>query len=431
MKSPRHCAKTFCVKPTPSGSSYWMRFQTESPAEDTIRDRSCREKPGRPIPDQWLAVVDFHAAEDRRKKDCEQQAESSARNAKLPRSVWLFAAKSPDGEQCEQRSCDAGPDINAHQDGYVETSEEAINDERDGDGARRSSVAWMNFAEPGGQVAVLRHGGGNTRGVENGAVGKGSGTDDGGDQHGHAERFAANAARSCAAVAGVPVLPVAERGDGERCRKNVGQYIHRRVPQQDARKSFLWILHFAGHAGELFVAGVVPHGQRQADSKYRAEGLPRWNQGPYRVVVPLKKGNTAKPDDRKQDGDEHRDGEPRRDLNAANVQIGKNTKNETRASPFRVTGEPRKIVDEIVHYEDAVKAVQQEGADPIPPAALESPEVAEGRPGPAIEATLHGKNAIKLGRSKGDRNTPKEWDEDEEQESHSGARLRKNVFVAE
>ena len=119
----------------------------------------------------------------------------------------------------------------------------------------------MDSAEPRGQVAVLRHGGGDARGVEDGAVGKRQRADHRGYQHGCAEKRAANQAGSGDDVVGSPLLPVAEDGESERGGQNVSEDIHRRVPGENADESFLRIFHLAGHAGKLLVACVIPHGE--------------------------------------------------------------------------------------------------------------------------------------------------------------------------
>src|SRR5262249_32255493 len=89
------------------------------------------------------------------------------------------------------------------------------------------------------------------------------------------------------------------------------------------------------------------------------------------------------------------------------------------------------IVDEVVHHKNAVKTVQKERPRPVPPAALEAPEITKGRAAPAIEATLHRHNTVEFGRSERNRNAPEKRDQDEEEQSHSRAGLRKNVSVAE
>ena len=145
----------------------------------------------------------------------------------------------------------------------------------------------MNFAEPSGQVAVLCHGSGDARGVEDGAVGKRQRADHRCDEHGRAEDRASDQARGGDDVVGSPLLPVAEDGESECGGQNVGEDIHRRVPGEDADESFLRIFHLAGHAGKLLVAGVIPHSQGQAPSKDCAQRLTWRDEGKHRVVVQM------------------------------------------------------------------------------------------------------------------------------------------------
>src|SRR5579863_2230108 len=145
----------------------------------------------------------------------------------------------------------------------------------------------------------------------------------------------------------------------------------------------------------------------------------------------MKYGDDAEPGDGNQDSDQHTDGKPAGNLNAANVQIRQNTEHQAGARPLGVSGQPGKIKNQIVHDQNAVETVQKKCADPVPPAALESPEVAEGVAAPAIETALHRKNAVQFGGGVGHGNAPEERNEGEEDQRHAGAGLRKDVFVTE
>ena len=86
---------------------------------------------------------------------------------------------------------------------------------------------------------------------------------------------------------------------------------------------------------------------------------------------------------------------------------------------------------EVIHHQHAVEAVQQKCAGPIPPAALKSPEIAEGRAAPAIEAALHGEHAVQFRGGEGNRDAPEKRDEGEEHERHARAGIVEDAFVAE
>ena len=145
----------------------------------------------------------------------------------------------------------------------------------------------------------------------------------------------------------------------------------------------------------------------------------------------MKNRDDAQPSYRHQHGNQHGDGKPAGNLNAANVQIGQNAKYQAGTGPLRVSGQTGKIKNQIVHNQDAVKAVEKECSDPVPPAALKSPEVTKRVPAPAIEAALYRNNAVELSGSVRHGNAPEERHEGEEDQRHARARLRKNVFVTE
>src|SRR5438445_13220687 len=117
----------------------------------------------------------------------------------------------------------------------------------------------MNLCEPCGQVAVLGHGGGNTRRIEDDAVRERSSSDDGSDEYSYAERMAADQLRGRYHVASLPLLPVAQYSEGEGCGQSVGENVHWRVPGQHADERLRRVFDFADHAGRLLVASGIPH----------------------------------------------------------------------------------------------------------------------------------------------------------------------------
>src|SRR5262249_32317538 len=137
------------------------------------------------------------------------------------------------------------------------------------------------------------------------------------------------------------------------------------------------------------------------------------------------------PGDRDEDGHQHGRGGPGRQLNASNVEKSENGEHYAGPSPPGICAEAREIVDEIVHHQNAVQAVQKKRPDPVPPAALESPEIAEGSMRPAIKAALHRKNAVQFGRGKGYGNAPEKGHKGEEHERHAGPGLREDLFITE
>ena len=77
--------------------------------------------------------------------------------------------------------------------------------------------------------------------------------------------------------------------------------------------------------------------------------------------------------------------------------MSKQAQHEAGSRPFYISSDPRKIFAEVVHHQHAVETVQQKRAGPIPPAALEAPEIAERSAAPAVEAAFHRENAVEFG----------------------------------
>ena len=130
--------------------------------------------------------------------------------------------------------------------------------------------------------------------------------------------------------------------------------------------------------------------------------------------MPMQKGSSTEPNDGNEDSDQHRDREPARNLDTSDIEIGKEAEHKASAGPLCVSRESGKIVHEIIHDQHAVEAIQQKCASPVPPTALESPEVAERGTSPAIEATLHGENAVEFGGGERHWYAPEERHEGEE-----------------
>src|SRR6266566_5025835 len=150
--------------------SHGIRLQAKAPAQNDKGDWASSQQPWRPPPDERFTVIDFHSTEDGGKEDRTGQAESASGYAKFAISVGEFAAHAPDSQESEHGGGNARPDINVDKIRYPKSREQTIHDERDGYGAGWGPVTWMNFADPGWEVAILGHGGGDSSGVQNGAV---------------------------------------------------------------------------------------------------------------------------------------------------------------------------------------------------------------------------------------------------------------------
>ena len=90
------------------------------------------------------------------------------------------------------------------------------------------------------------------------------------------------------------------------------------------------------HAGKLFVAGVIPHGQREASAEDAAERRAGRNERDHRIVVQVEKRNGAEPRDRNHHGDQQRDGKPSGDLNSARVQLREDDQHQRTRPPTLV-----------------------------------------------------------------------------------------------
>ena len=86
---------------------------------------------------------------------------------------------------------------------------------------------------------------------------------------------AADDAGSVGEKSGVPVLPVAGRREPGERRKKIRGDRKRHDQRQRPRIGALRVLHFFGHGGELFVAGVKPQAQRQAHAEHIERRLMR------------------------------------------------------------------------------------------------------------------------------------------------------------
>jgi len=72
----------------------------------------------------------------------------------------------------------------------------------------------------------------------------------------------------------------------------------------------------------------------------------------------MQEGYSTKPNDGNEDSDQHGDREPARDLDASDIEIGKEAEHKTSAGPLCISRESRKVVHEIIHDQHAVEAVQ-------------------------------------------------------------------------
>src|SRR5207248_1046557 len=180
----------------------------------------------------------------------------------------------------------------------------------------------------------------------------------------------------------------------------------------------------------LLVTGVVPHGERQSFSEHTTERFAGRNKRKYGIVVQFEKRNDTKPRNRYEHRNLQNDSEPACDLDPAGIQVSQETQRQGSARPFPIASEAGNVVVQIIHQQNTINRVQEKRPGPVPPPALETPEISESRSHPAVEATLHGKDAVHFCGRKGNRNAPKEGNKREEDQRHSGARALKNLLIA-
>src|SRR5579863_9418701 len=88
---------------------------------------------------------------------------------------------------------------------------------------------------------------------------------------------------------------------------------------------------------------------------------------------------------------------------------------------MRQGGMKREPFVEVVGHGDAVGGADQKRAGPIPPAALEAPEIAESGARPAIEASLNGQYGSHFGGGERNGNAQEKRNHHQENEAESGA----------
>src|SRR6202011_4780799 len=95
------------------------------------------------------------------------------------------------------------------------------------------------------------------------------------------------------------------------------------------------------------------------------------------------------------------------------------------------SGELGEVEAEIVGEEDGIGTAEEEGGGPVPPAGEKAPGIAEGGAHPAGAAALGGGGGCGDGGEEGERDAPKQGNEQVIEQGHSGAGVADLVFEAE
>jgi len=126
-------------------------------------------------------------------------------------------------------------------------------------------------------------------------------------------------------------------------------------------------------------------------------------------------------DGHRHQGEEEKDeGEIADQPDAADVQVAHQREEGGGDQPVLDAGERAQFAD-VVGHEHAVGGAHEESAGPVPPAAVESPEVAEGGARPAIKAALHRHGGGHFRGGEGDGHAEEKWNDEDEDESKAGA----------
>src|SRR5690348_10202221 len=126
-------------------------------------------------------------------------------------------------------------------------------------------------------------------------------------------------------------------------------------------------------------------------------------------------------DGHRHQGEEEKDeGEIADKADAADVQVAHQREEGGGDQPVLDAGERAQFAD-VVGHEHAVGGAHEESAGPVPPAAVESPEVAEGGVGPAIKAALHRHSGGQFRGGQRDGNAEQKRNYQNEDEAEAGA----------
>src|SRR5277367_5323178 len=107
------------------------------------------------------------------------------------------------------------------------------------------------------------------------------------------------------------------------------------------------------------------------------------------------------------------------DMDTANVEAGHDQEQQKSDTPMldpRMHGEP---ILHVVGHGNAVGRTHEEGSGPVPPAALEAPEVAERGATPSIKAAFDWHHGGHFRGSQGNRNREYEWNYDQKSQAES------------
>src|SRR5690348_2600705 len=127
-------------------------------------------------------------------------------------------------------------------------------------------------------------------------------------------------------------------------------------------------------------------------------------------------------DGHRHQGEEEKDqGEIADQADAADVQVANQGEKGGGNQPMLEAGEWEQFA-EVVGHEHAVSGAHEESAGPVPPAAVESPEVTEGSASPAIKAALHrhGGGHFRGGQRDGNAEQKRNYQDEDEGEAGAG-----------
>src|SRR5713226_2207459 len=137
---------------------------------------------------------------------------------------WVALAELPCGEHGHHGGGYAEPGVDGNDLRQREHGEGRVDCARDNDRKDGRAVARVNASESAREESVLGESEGHSRGGEHGAVDQSSICDHGGEGEPGAEKGSADEPCGNGKVICVPVLPVAQRGEGSKGRKEIGGY---------------------------------------------------------------------------------------------------------------------------------------------------------------------------------------------------------------
>ena len=337
-------------------------------------------------------------------------------------------AQPPRRKHRQNRHANAQPHVDGQKLNHRLLRQQRVNDRRRDDGDPWRAIARVARRKRRGKIAVVGHRGRHARAGQNSRIQQRKIGDHRCDSHRKSQPGPADQPRGVGKISGMPLLPVAERGERKHRRQKIRRYRQRHDDGQRDRIIPLRVLHFFGHAGHLLVAGIEPQTQRQPHAEDLKRRNMRRHQRRKRIVVPLRCRDPAQRHDRQQDGNFQNRRHRADHLDAAHVDVADQRNHDDGNRVVLPADKPREEKRQIVCRQNGVRAAQKERSAPVPPTGLKSPKVAKRRAHPAVESAFDGNRGGQFRRHQRNRNAPEQGNKQVIEQRQPRSARRHHVF---